>query len=90
MLPYEFMPVVERYNYTRQFDRYVFRYALQVINDIQQRTTEKLHFAINLSASAIEYRDVFETLADFPKIIGSRSIKLTLEITETAAIRDLY
>ncbi len=87
--PAEFMPVIERYNYTRQFDQHVFRHALEMIDDIHKRTSEQLHFAINLSASAIEYPDVFEIIADFPQLIGSQNIQITLEITETAAIKDL-
>ncbi len=87
--PNEFLPAIERYNYTRQFDRYVFRKALEEINVLCTHASLPMEFAINLSASAIEYRDIFDVLADFPKIIGSRTIRLTLEITETAAIRDL-
>ncbi len=89
MSPYQFMSVIERYNYTRQFDKKVFYHALYTINEIRKKTKVDLTFAINLSATALDYRDVFEIIAEFPQLIGNKKVKLVFEITETAAIQDV-
>jgi EAL domain-containing protein (putative c-di-GMP-specific phosphodiesterase class I) len=84
MLPDEFIPVLEETGFTRYFDRFVVRKAIDLL-----RQDESIRLGCNISAiSAVDdawWASTFKILAMTPNV----AVRLIIELTETAECADI-
>ncbi len=85
--PNQFIPVAEQSRQIIEIDRWVLRHSLRLLQQLD-RTHPKVHLAVNISAHTLHSADLFEILAEDLRNCGVNPARLTLEITETAAITD--
>jgi Amt family ammonium transporter len=83
-LPGAFLPAAERYGQMAALDAWVFRRSL----DAMQRI-EDLDLSINVSGSSLSEGDFHHALLEALHTSGVSPSRITLEITETAAISNL-
>ncbi|GAB6042919.1 putative bifunctional diguanylate cyclase/phosphodiesterase [Endothiovibrio diazotrophicus] len=88
IMPAGFLPAAERFGLLTAIDRWVVEHAIEQL--ARQRIDEPgLHYAINLSAEAIDHGAIFTTITDALERFAVPADALTFEVTETQAIANL-
>lgn len=86
--PGVFLPVAERFDLMRDVDRWVLTRAARLLGELRQAGQNDVHLSVNLSPRSVDM-DMLETIRTALEVHGGDPERLTVEITETAAIADL-
>ena len=86
--PGVFLPVAERFDLMRDIDRWVLARAARLLGELDRAGRTDVHLSVNLSPRSLDM-DMLELLRNALKAHGGDPLRLTVEITETAAIADL-
>jgi diguanylate cyclase (GGDEF)-like protein/PAS domain S-box-containing protein len=86
--PGVFLPVAERFDLIADIDRWVLRRAATLLGDLRARGRTEVMLSVNLSARSIDLEMLDLLRSAFDRTNGDPR-RLTVEITETAAIADL-
>lgn len=89
VLPGAFLDVAERFGFIHDIDRQVVLQAIHLIAE-HHRVGRDLHLEVNLSSKAFSDRELLALIKHELAVTGINPANLVLEITETAAITDLY
>ena len=90
ILPGDFIPAAERYNFMPTIDKAVVRKSLKAIASIiHQAPDEDIMFSINLSAGTLANEQFLETIAGLVTASGIPPRYLCFEVTETATISNM-
>ncbi|GAB6179043.1 hypothetical protein JCM14036_03620 [Desulfotomaculum defluvii] len=84
ILPHKFIPVAEQFGLMPQIDRWVFRAALQFL---QEKPDIKIF--INISGQSLGDQDLLSDITNSILESGIDPDRIGFEITETAAVKDL-
>ncbi len=87
--PESFLGVAERYGLIQDIDRWVLRKAIELMARAGEEGQE-VSLCVNLSAKAFSDGDLLTIVAEELATSGIEPSRLTLEITESAAIADLH
>jgi EAL domain-containing protein (putative c-di-GMP-specific phosphodiesterase class I) len=82
LLPARFMPAAENYGLVAEID-------LLAMDEAARLTAAGHRISINLSTASVERRHIVDVLAEKLSRAGADPAKLTIEITETALMKDL-
>lgn len=82
--PDRFVPVAEKTGQIQAIDHWVLSHALGVMN-----TRPRLHLSVNLSANAMDDPLLLPDVERLLERFGVEPVRLTFEITETAAINSI-
>lgn len=85
--PTRFIPVAEQSRQIIEIDRWVLRHSLKLLQQLHQ-TRPEVQLAVNISAHTLHSGDLFQILVEELRNHQVNPARLTLEITETAAITD--
>ena len=86
--PGVFIPIAEKSNLIRQLDAWVMRAALDALVAWDQARTP-LMVSINLSATTLQDPDLVAQVYSLIERSGARPEQIVIEVTESAAMRDL-
>jgi diguanylate cyclase (GGDEF)-like protein len=86
--PGVFLPVAERFDLIHDIDRWVLRHAAGLLGGLRERGEDDVSLSVNLSARSIDL-DMLDVLRGALDRSNGDPRRLTVEITETAAIADL-
>lgn len=90
IMPGDFIPAAERYNFMPTIDKAVIRKSLEAIQTIIHRAPDDDYmFSINLSAGTLANEQFLETVADLVAASGVPPHYLCFEVTETATISNM-
>jgi diguanylate cyclase (GGDEF)-like protein/PAS domain S-box-containing protein len=90
IMPGDFIPAAERYNFMPTIDKAVVRKSLKAIASIiHQAPDEDIMFSINLSAGTLANEQFLETIAGLVAASGIPPRYLCFEVTETATISNM-
>ncbi|MBN4080633.1 EAL domain-containing protein [Beggiatoa alba] len=89
ILPGGFMPAAERFGLVHNVDRWAVTRAITYLDELTTKHNTKLRFAINLSGSAFEDKELFPLIRGLINDSQLSPSQITFEITETAAIANL-
>ena len=89
ILPGGFMPAAERFGLVHNVDRWAITRAITQLDEITNKNSSNLHFAINLSGRAFEDKELLPLIRGLLNDSSLSPSQLTFEITETAAIANL-
>ena len=90
IMPGDFIPAAERYNFMPTIDKAVVRKSLKAISSIiHQGPDADIMFSINLSAGTLANEQFLETIARLVEGSGVPPRYLCFEVTETATISNM-
>ena len=90
IMPGDFIPAAERYNFMPTIDKAVVRKSLKAIASIiHQAPEEDIMFSINLSAGTLANEQFLETIAGLVSASGIPPRYICFEVTETATISNM-
>jgi diguanylate cyclase (GGDEF)-like protein len=87
--PGEFLDAAERFGFVTQIDRFVIASAFDALSAAHRRTFPDLEMNVNLSGHDFEDDELVAHISHLARSKWIRPDKVTFEITETAALRDL-
>ncbi|HEV8267321.1 MAG TPA: EAL domain-containing protein [Thermoanaerobaculia bacterium] len=87
--PAEFLDAAERFGFMTEIDRLVITSAFDAIAVAHRGRSPDLEMAINLSGHDFEDDALVGDISRMARMKGVRPDKITFEITETAALRDM-
>lgn len=85
--PNRFIPIAEQSRQIVDLDRWVLRESLKLMQALHRKDAD-LHLAVNLSAHTLHTADLYGILVEELTRYQINPKRLTLEITETAAVTD--
>ena len=88
LLPYNFLPVAERYHLMPSIDRWVIKSALRLLK-ARFAVNEAVRLSINLSGQSLCDEGFLEFMLNEIHITGVPADRLCFEITETTAIANM-
>ncbi|MBK8970481.1 MAG: EAL domain-containing protein [Hahellaceae bacterium] len=88
--PGAFMPAAERYNLMPLIDRWVVRQVFDYLHRTGRGGAHEGTYFINLSGTTLSDRSFFDDVRQLQARLGIRPERICFEITETAAIDNLY
>ena len=86
--PGVFLPVAERFDLMRDIDRWVLARAARLLGELDSAGRSDVHLSVNLSPRSLDM-EMLEVLRATLEAHDGDPTRLTVEITETAAISDL-
>ena len=86
--PGVFLPVAERFDLMRDIDRWVLARAARLLGQLDRAGRGDVHLSVNLSPRSLDM-EMLEVLRSALALHRGDPRRLTVEITETAAIADL-
>lgn len=89
ILPNQFLPAAERYNFVEHLDRWVIASAFQALRALEKTRYNIESFAINLSGHSLGNLDFLDFVLNEIKSSGIRAETICFEITETAVISNI-
>ena len=87
--PVEFLDAAERFGFVTSIDRFVIGSAFDALVAQRKRIPPDLEISINLSGLDFEDDALVADISRLARMKGIRPSRITFEITETAALRDL-
>jgi diguanylate cyclase (GGDEF)-like protein len=87
--PVEFLDAAERFGFVTSIDRFVIASAFDALVAQRRRIPPDLEISINLSGLDFEDDGLVADISRLARMKGIRPSRITFEITETAALRDL-
>ena len=88
LLPYNFLPVAERYHLMPAIDRWVVKNALRLLKT-RCEVNESVRLSVNLSGQSLCDEGFLEFVLDEIHVSGVPADRLCFEITETTAIANM-
>lgn len=87
--PVEFLDAAERFGFVTSIDRFVIASAFDALVAQRKRIPPDFEISINLSGLDFEDDALVADISRLARMKGIRPSRITFEITETAALRDL-
>ncbi|MBL8114220.1 MAG: EAL domain-containing protein [Acidobacteria bacterium] len=87
--PAEFLDAAERFGFVTAIDRLVIQAAFDALISQRSRSIPDLDMAINLSGVDFEDDTLVADISRMARMKGIRPERITFEITETAALKDI-